>query len=108
VAEPASTHARAGFDSGMAVLIVGGALVPVAQDLVGLLRLLEMLLGFRVVGVAVGVVLHRQPPIGLLQVIVAGVPVHAEDVVVISLCHCLVQQSVEPRAVFAGAGRKCL
>jgi hypothetical protein len=70
VAEAAHAGARRGLriDPRMAELIVGGALAGVGQDLVGFLRLLEVLLGLRVVRIAVRMPFHRQAAIGLLQV----------------------------------------
>src|SRR3990172_4014890 len=52
---------------GGAQLVVLGALFTVAQHLIGLVDLLEPLLGGLVVGVFVGVVLHRQPAVGALD-----------------------------------------
>ena len=74
-----AAHVR--VDAGVAVLVVGRALLRVGQHLVGLLGLLELLLGLlRIVAlVAVGVVLHRQLAIGLLDVVLGGVLRHAED-----------------------------
>src|SRR5690606_5063017 len=55
----------------------------------GLLGLLEAL--FRLLRpvtlVAVGVVLHRELAISLLDLVLAGVLRHSQDVVVIALCH---------------------
>jgi hypothetical protein len=55
----------------MAVAVVGGALVGVAQHLVGLAGLLELLFGRVVAGVAVRMVLERLLAIGALQLLVA-------------------------------------
>src|SRR5690606_29132382 len=82
--EPAP-HRR--IHAGMAELVVRGALLRVAEHLVGLLGLLEALLGGLVAGVAVGVVLHRPSPVGLLYLGLAGVSGHSEDFVVIALRH---------------------
>jgi hypothetical protein len=71
----------------VAELVVGGALLRVAQHLVGLLRLLEVLLGLRVVRIAVRVPLHGEAPVGLLQVLLAGVAVDAQHFVVVALRH---------------------
>ena len=53
--------------AGVAETVVEGALLRVGQHLVGLGRLLETPLGLLVAGVAVGVELHRQLAVGLLQ-----------------------------------------
>src|SRR5258706_1988376 len=72
--------ARAGrmrIDAGVAELVVGRALAGVGENLVGLLRLLEVVLRLRVVRIAVRVPLHRQPAISLLEVLLRSVAVDA-------------------------------
>jgi hypothetical protein len=90
VAEPAH-GARAGtnlrIDAGMAELVVGRALVGIRQDLVGLLRFLEVLLGLRVLRVAVRMPFHGEPPVGLLQVVLGAILVDPEHFVVVALRH---------------------
>mmetsp|Transcript_8074 Transcript_8074/g.15670 ORF Transcript_8074/g.15670 Transcript_8074/m.15670 type:complete len:339 (-) Transcript_8074:288-1304(-) len=78
--------AHVGVDAGMAVLVIGRALLRVGQHLVGLLGLLELLLGLLrpVALVAVGVVLHRQLAVSLLDVVFRRVLGDAEDFVVIA------------------------
>jgi hypothetical protein len=72
----------------MAVLVVGRPLLRVGEDLVGFLGFLELLLRFRVVRIAVGMVLHGQLAVGLLDLVVRGVAIDAEDFVVVALlCH---------------------
>jgi len=73
----------------VAVLVVRGALLRIRQHLVGLFGLLELLLGLLgiVTLVAVGVMLHGQLAVGLLDVVVGRVLRHAEDFVVVALCH---------------------
>ena len=61
----------------MAVLVVGRTLLRVGQDFVGFLGFLEVLLGLRVVRVAVRMVLHGQLAVGLLDLGLAGVAVDA-------------------------------
>jgi hypothetical protein len=56
----------------VAEAVVLGALLGVLQDVVGLGRLAELLGRLRVLGVAVGVVLHRQLAVGLLDLGLAG------------------------------------
>ncbi|MNG02380.1 hypothetical protein D3C84_854060 [compost metagenome] len=65
----------------MAVLVVGGALARVGQHFVGLVGLLEFLLGRLVARIAVRVVLHRQAAIGLLQLGLTGAALDTEDFV---------------------------
>jgi hypothetical protein len=85
----ASAHAAVGVHARMAVLVVGRALVAVGEHLVGLFDLLEFLLGLAccITLIAVGVVLHRQLAIGLLDVVVRGVLGNAQDLVVIAFGH---------------------
>ena len=61
--------------------VVSLALLRVGQDVVGLLDLLEALLGRLVTGVAVGVVLARELPVGLLDLVRRGLLVDPEDLV---------------------------
>src|SRR6185369_12693520 len=75
------------FDAGVAVLVVSRALVVVAEDFVGFLRLLEFLLGPLVIRVAVRMVFHGQLAIGLLDDLGVRVPVHTEHFVVIPFRH---------------------
>ena len=68
----------------MAVAVEGGAALCVREDLVGLGRLLELLLGVGVVAVDVGVQLARQAPEGLLDLGLVGIAGDAEDLVRVS------------------------
>src|SRR6185312_5686964 len=85
----ARAESRGGIDARVAELVVGRALARVGQDLVGLLALLEFLLGVLVPGVAVRVVLHREAPIGLLDLVLGGVAIDAEHRVKVALGHGL-------------------
>jgi len=67
----------------VAVGVVTLPLLRVAEDAVGLGRLLELLLRFLVAGVAVGVVLEGELAIGRLHLLVGGVARHTEDLVVV-------------------------
>ena len=95
VATRAETASHVRVDARMAVLVVGGALLRVGEHLVGLLGLLELLFRLlRVVPlVAVRVVLHRQLAIGLLDVFIGGVLRHAQNFVVIALCHRFIRHA---------------
>ena len=76
--------------SGMAELVVAGALVGVRQHVVGLCGLLEFLLGLLVPGVFVGVVLDGRFAVGLLYFVCVSVLRNAQHFVVIPLlCHGL-------------------
>jgi hypothetical protein len=72
-------------DAGMAEPVVLGALGGIAQDLVGLGRLLEHVLGLRIVRVAVGVVLQGELAIGALDLVRRGAAADAQHFVVITL-----------------------
>ena len=54
---------------GVTAAVIGGALPHILQGVVGLVHLLELGFGRLVALVAVGMVLHRQAAIGLLQVV---------------------------------------
>ena len=58
----------------MAETVIGGALLVVLEDIIGLGDVLELLFGLLVIRVAVRMILHRQFTIGFLQVVGAGVP----------------------------------
>src|SRR5438309_6716920 len=82
-----SSRAAARLDTGVTVLIVGRALVRVGEHLAGFLRLLEGLLRVPIVGVAVGVIFHREPAVGLLDLGLSRRPRYVEYLVVIALRH---------------------
>jgi hypothetical protein len=88
----AGAHAGLRVDAGVAVLVVGGALLRVGEDLVGFLGLLELLFGLGIVRIAVRMVLHGQLAVGLLDLVVRGVAVDAEDFVVVAFLPCLIAQ----------------
>jgi hypothetical protein len=67
--------------------VVALALVGIAEDAVGLRRLLEALLGLLVPGVAVGVVLERELAVGGLHLLLGGVSGDPEDLVIVALRH---------------------
>ena len=71
----------------LAVLVVTLALFRVAEDLVGLVYLLETLLSVRVAWVQVGVITLCQPAVRLLYLVLAGVAVDTECLVVVNECH---------------------
>ncbi|CRM70056.1 hypothetical protein [Pseudomonas sp. 22 E 5] len=81
----AAAHAR--VDTGMAILIVGRALIGITQAFVGLIGLLEHLFGFFAIRITVRVVLHRQATVSLFQVRLAGAALHTQHFVIVTLCH---------------------
>src|SRR5262249_7319305 len=76
-AEPSGTGAA---HAGPSVAIVRGALLRVPQDLVGLRDLLELGFGFGRL-VAIGMVVHRELPIGFLDVGLGRGPRYPEQFV---------------------------
>jgi hypothetical protein len=71
------------------VLIVDRALLRVGQHLIGFLALLELVLGFVIVRIAVGVIFHRQAAIRFLDLDLGRGPRDVEHLVVIPLGHSL-------------------
>src|ERR1019366_43905 len=84
----AEAAAAAAFEAGVAELIVHRALLRVGQHLVGLLSLLELVLGLRVVGVSIRMKLHGQAPIGFFDIRLGRASRQIEELVVIVLRHC--------------------
>ena len=76
------------LEAGMTELIVDGALMGIAQDFVGFLALLEAVLGFRVVGIAIRMEFHGEPAIRLLDLGFGGGSGHLEEFIEILLRHC--------------------
>ena len=77
----------AGVHPGMAELIVGRPLLLVGENVVGFLRLLELLFRPAVVGIPIGMKLHRLTAICLLEIGVSGVARNAQHVVVVPFRH---------------------
>src|SRR5882757_2407843 len=82
--ETGSTRAA---DSGVSVTIVGSALLRIREHLVCFARLLELLFRLRIIRVAVGMKLHRQAPVGGLQLLIVAVARDAEKFVVFDFGH---------------------
>ena len=98
--EAAEIHVRAGGPAGTrppgrragkavlgieAVLVVHLALLRVAQDVVGFLDVLEALLGGLVPGVQVGMILARELPVGLADLVRGGLARNAQRFVIVVL-----------------------
>src|SRR3954468_6010015 len=81
------TSAHPLLEGGVAKAIIGGALVGVFQDFVGLVDLLEALLARSVTGIAIGMPFHRELAECGLNVGVVGATLNLEDLVVASLGH---------------------
>jgi len=67
------------------VLIISGTFLAIGKNLVSLLAFLEFFLRPRIVRVAVGVMLHGQLAVGLLDLVVGSVAVDAENFIKIAL-----------------------
>src|SRR6185437_8979567 len=88
-----SRSAARRLDTCVPELIVRCPLLRVGKDLASLLRFLEPLLRFLVVGIAVGVVLHREPAIGFLDFRLGRALRYVENLVVVALCHACLNHS---------------
>jgi hypothetical protein len=82
----AATLAGAAAEAGVAVAVVGGALVGVGEDGVGFADFLEFFFRVRIIGIAVGMILQRQLAIGALELDVGDRAAYAQYLVVIALC----------------------
>ena len=73
--------------AGVAETVVRRPLVGLAQDLIGLRRLLEALLGLRVAGITIGMQLEGELAVGALEVLLASRAIDPEHFVIVALCH---------------------
>ena len=87
-AEATATTGSAATDTGMTELVVALALLWIAQYVIGLSKLLELLFGLLVPGILVGVIFDGELAVGLLQLFGRSALSYAKDFIVISLfCH---------------------
>src|SRR5579875_1047136 len=86
-AEIAAARAPAGLEGGVAEAIVGGTLLLVLEDVVGLVDFLEALLGLGVARIAVRVILHGELAVGPLELLRRRAARHAEGLVKVALRH---------------------
>src|SRR6267378_8512153 len=84
----------------MAVLIVDGALLSVREDFARFLRLFEELLRFLVVRIAVGVILHGEAAIRLLDLRLSRCFGYVEYLVVVAFGHAFVKSNGGARTGF--------
>jgi len=99
----AGAGARRRIKRCLAELIVLCLLVRVGQHGVRLVDLLEVLLGIRVAGVQIGVILFGELAVGALDRLRIGVPVYAEYFIVISVfCHMIYTVASAPRSAPCG------
>ncbi len=85
----ASESATAGLavHAGMAELVIGSPLGRLCQYFVGFAGLFELVLGFGVVRVTVGVVLHGELSVGSLDFLLVRIPGNPENLVIIAFGH---------------------
>ena len=95
--KPAKSACPVRSYAGVAKAVVGGALVRVAQHLVGLAGFLELLFRGMVAGIAVRVIFQRLLAIGALQLLVAHIPRNAQNFVVIGFAHSCIVPFVDTR-----------
>lgn len=81
--EPEAT-ARATAHTSRTKAVIPRPLIGIAKDFVRLGSFLELFLGSTIAVVTVGMVLHREPPVGFLDVSLGGVTAYAEHFVVIA------------------------
>ena len=75
---------RAVLERGMAKAVIGRALLGIGEHRIGLVAGLEPRLGFVVARIAVGVILHRHPAVGLFDLLVVSAFADSENFVVIA------------------------
>ena len=85
-----ATHAsRVRIDASVSVTIVSRTLVFIGENFIRLFGLFEFLFGFLAIGIAVGMVFHRQLAIGLFQVLIRCVFGNTKGFVEVAFCHDL-------------------
>ena len=75
------------FKGGMAEAVIGGALLIVLQDVIGFVQFLEIVRRFRVVGIAVRMVLHGQFAVSLFQLIRRRAAFDPQNLIIIFFAH---------------------
>src|SRR5271157_3833380 len=79
VEPPGAISARPAVEGGVAVLIVEGALLGIAQDFIGLAEFFELLLSRLVPRVLIRVILNCELAVGLFNLLRFGLSRYAED-----------------------------
>src|SRR5205823_475133 len=87
-------ESRSRIDAGVPELVVGSTFLRFGEDLVGFLGLLEIVLGSLVVRISVRMMLHRELPIGLLDLLIGSIAIDAQHRIVVALCHRIRQSRV--------------
>ena len=70
----AARSARRALERRMAETIILRALLGIGEDLVGLVDQFEIIFGFFVAGIAIGMVLNRELAVGFFQLVVGSPP----------------------------------
>src|SRR5690606_5145952 len=93
----AATHAAETtlLEGGMAEPVIGGSLVGVLENLVGLVAFLEPDLAILVAGIAIRMVLHRRLAERGLQLTLRAGPADAENFVIVAFGHQLLSPDKE-------------
>ncbi|MDB6148377.1 MAG: DnaJ, partial [Spartobacteria bacterium] len=68
--------------------VIGGALIPVHQHIVGFAEFLEFFLGVRIAGILIGMVLNGKLAIGTLDLFGRNGALYTEHLVVITFVGC--------------------
>ena len=91
--------AHAILKSGVTVAVIGGALIRVAQSLIGLAEFFEFLLRLVIARVFVRMVFDSQLAVGALQILLADISIDAKNLVVIPLfAHCAPLETITDAA----------
>ena len=77
----------AAVNTGVAVAVVGGALVSVTEHLVGFAGLFELFFGRVVAGIAVRMILERLLAVCALQFLVAAIVGNSQHLVIVGFAH---------------------
>jgi hypothetical protein len=81
------------------VAVIGGTLVRIAERLIGLAELFEFFLGLVISGVFIRVEFNGQLAVGALQILLADIPIDAENLIVIPLfAHCAPLETITDAA----------
>ena len=92
----------------MAIAVIGGALLRIAQNTVRFGRFFEFFFRLKVAVVAVGVVLHRELPVSSLQHLLVAIPGDAQDLVIIAFRHVHFEDGWTATFTIAGLSRRPL
>ena len=98
--------ARPGIEGGVAVLVVSGALLRVAQCFVSFAQFLELFFGGMISRIFVGMIFDRQFAVGLLDLLLAGGALHAKYLVIVAFGHRGQEVGLRETTTLAGRIRR--